>query len=99
MLFKPQMLAQIRAGRKNQTRRRSTHRDGTYLHYQAGREYAYQPGRGKAHVGHLVVGAVSFEPLCAMRQADARHEGFAGPGRPPRGVRGPGRPPTRGSRT
>lgn len=77
MIFKPILVDRIVAGTKTMTRRRGVHRDGRPLRYAPGNAYALQPGRGKRHVGHLMIEAAYNEPLGFLTRADARAEGFA----------------------
>jgi hypothetical protein len=71
------MLARkVVAGKKTVTRRRLIHRGGRPIRYKPNQPYAVQPGRGKRHVGHIVVEAVREEPLRCMDASDARAEGF-----------------------
>jgi hypothetical protein len=81
MIFRPELVDKILAGSKTVTRRRLKHRDGrpigaTPFRYQVGMTYAIQPGRGKAHVGHILVRDVVVEPLKHMTVADCQAEGF-----------------------
>lgn len=72
MIFSPRMLALVLAGTKTQTRRKPT------THYQVGRSYAIQPGRGEPAVGRVLVKAVHAERLGDICDVDARAEGFSG---------------------
>lgn len=77
MIFGPELVKQVLAGKKTVTRRRVIHRDGRPIRYTAGAVYAVQPGRGKPHVAHIAVRSVNIEPLQAITEEEARREGFA----------------------
>ncbi len=59
----------ILAGRKTQTRRRSSR-------YVVGKSYALQTGRGKPATSRITITDVRQEPLGAITLRDARREGF-----------------------
>ena len=77
MIFTGPMLDAVLAGTKTVTRRRA---DGpaTACHYEPGKTYAIQPGRGEHAVARLEVVAASHERLGAITSAEARAEGFPG---------------------
>lgn len=79
MIFQRDLVELVLTGRKTVTRRRQVHRDGRPLRYKERGVYAVQPGRGKHHVGHLQVLAITAEPLGMISHDDAQREGFAGP--------------------
>lgn len=71
MIFGPELIGKVLDGSKIVTRRHTPAR------YQKGRVYAVQPGRGKRHVGHILVLHVSEERLSkVMGIGEARREGF-----------------------
>jgi len=74
MIFKPELVRKVLAGTKTVTRRRI--RNGRRPPYKVGHVYAVQPGRGKWHVGHVVVLSVHEEPLMAVGRHEAEAEGF-----------------------
>ena len=73
MIFQPELVELILAGRKTQTRRLAGIND---CRYQVGRDYAVQPGRGKKGVARVLVTAVRRETEGDISLADARAEGF-----------------------
>ena len=81
VIFGPDLIGKILAGQKTVTRRR-LHGSDTGIgwrgpsRYQAGKVYAVQPGRGKHHVGHIVVISVHEEKLCQIMPQSAADEGF-----------------------
>jgi len=88
VIFTWESAARILAGQKTVTRRRTgqtparlgEHRNGRPLRYEAGSLYTVQTGRGKRHVGHILVNDVRLEPLtAALTKEEARREGFASP--------------------
>jgi hypothetical protein len=75
VIFKPRLARLVVAGKKTQTRRPV--KDGEPIcRYRPGREYAVQPGRGKAQIARLKVIAVAREPLGELTFDAARAEGF-----------------------
>ena len=76
VIFGPDLVSKVLAGTKTVTRRRLTHRDGRDIHYHAGKVYAVQPGRGKPHVGHILIEEVGVQPLRMMRLSDFEAEGL-----------------------
>lgn len=78
MIFSPQLAKKVLDSTKTVTRRRTEHRDGRPIRYTAAGVYAVQPGRGKRHVGHIVVTHAGLEPLQAITEEEARLEGFSG---------------------
>jgi len=75
MIFSRELTDKVMSGEKVMTRRK-THRDGRALRYKAGGVYAVQPGRGKPHVGHILVTHADTAPLWMLTIFDARAEGF-----------------------
>jgi uncharacterized protein YhfF len=75
MIFRPELVRQIRAGRKTQTRRLA--RIEPVCRYKAGKSYAVQPGRGQSAVCRIHVNSVRRETVGDIAFADARAEGFA----------------------
>lgn len=92
MIFRPELVEKVLAGEKTVTRRpvkttvngigRATSQMPLNLlapcRYEAGKDYALQPGRGKKAVGRIRVLDVRREPLAEVDTADARREGFYG---------------------
>lgn len=81
MIFRPEFAALVLAGKKTQTRRPvkyETVKGAGYkpCQYEAGRDYAVQPGRGKNAIGRLLVLSVRREPVSSLTEADALAEGF-----------------------
>jgi hypothetical protein len=88
MIFKPEMVAQIQAGKKTVTRRpvkyvKQPHPYVSYplpCHYEVGKDYAIQPGRGQKAVGRIHILAIDQRPLYVGNPAEAgeeaRAEGF-----------------------
>lgn len=81
VIFGPELVDKVLAGGKTVTRRRLHGSDvgigwGGPTRYQVGKVYAVQPGRGKAHVGHVLIREVTVEPLRQMTVADCQAEGF-----------------------
>lgn len=74
MIFKPDLLTLVLAGKKTQTRRPV--KDGVPCRYLPGRTYAAQPGRGKAGVARIRVLHVSLETVGMISFRDAQAEGF-----------------------
>lgn len=73
MIFAPDMVDEILAGRKTVTRRPYKGGDCRYV---PGRTYAVQPGRGKAGVARIQIVDVDLQCLGHIDNADARREGF-----------------------
>ncbi len=77
MIFGKALIGKVLSGEKTVTRRRlrdipSRYREGGY--------YKVQPGRGKQHVGHIVVISVDDEPVfTGTRWREAQREGFSTP--------------------
>lgn len=69
MIFAPEMVDAILAGRKTQTRRTSPR-------YTPGRVYAVQPGRGKKGVARIRILDRWPQMLGSMTQAEIEAEGF-----------------------
>lgn len=75
MIFGPELIGKVLDGSKIVTRRRIPAR------YQVDRVYAVQPGRGKRHVGHILILHVNEERLSkVMLTGEARREGFRSKG-------------------
>jgi hypothetical protein len=75
MIFRPELVKAILAGKKTQTRRVVKHSEDA-SRYRAGRSYALQRGRGMRAVARIDITAVRMEMLHAIDEADARNEGF-----------------------
>lgn len=75
MNFKPALCQQVLAGCKTVTRRPVNGR--TACPYQAGRDYAVCPGRGKRQLARIVVRSVRTEPVGVLTDGEAQLEGFA----------------------
>ena len=73
MIFRPELAAKVLDGTKTVTRRilRSNK-----VPYRRDRVYAVQPGRGKRHIGHVVVDDVTEGLLGDVDDREARAEGF-----------------------
>lgn len=81
MIFKPHLAEQVLDGRKTQTRRPMSPKEGSPWYeggckLKAGESYAVQPGRSKHALGRVVVTAVRSEMLGEITDADAQREGF-----------------------
>ena len=76
VIFRPELVDKILAGGKTVTRRRLPRRDEPRMRYREGQTYALQPGRGKPHVGHIVIRQVRFECLGNISVFEAQREGF-----------------------
>ncbi len=74
MIFKPQLVEQIKQGRKTVTRRLVQAQQP--CRYEVGRDYAVQPGRGRAAVLRIVVLDVEQQLLGDLTHDAARAEGF-----------------------
>jgi hypothetical protein len=90
--FRPELVEKIFNRKKSQTRRsvvpgdvlkteplrvyRETKRATLRLHWQVGKSYAIQPGRGKPGVGHVTVTNIRFEDVRMISLDDAKAEGF-----------------------
>jgi hypothetical protein len=74
MIFRPEMVEKIYAGKKTETRRPVA--GGKPCRYRPGRSYAIQPGRGRLAVGRLAVLDVRRDALGNIDEAGARREGF-----------------------
>ena len=74
MLFKPILIDKIMRGEKVSTRR-----PGAVLRYNAKQCYSIQPGRGKKHVGHILMESAYIDPagVSDFRDHMARDEGFS----------------------
>lgn len=79
MIFKPQLVRLILAGRKTQTRRRVKPGE-LECRYRPGHSYAVQPGRGKAEVARIYILSVQAAMLHEISEDDARAEGFTASG-------------------
>lgn len=83
MIFRPQFVELVLAGRKTQTRRpvKFTHNWRTLVvkpcAYAVGKTYAVQPGRGKHAVARIRVLEVTRVPVNPIDARDAVAEGFA----------------------
>ena len=76
MIFRPELIQRILDGDKTVTRRRLTHTGGRRIAYRVGKTYAIQPGRGKKHVGHILVRHMDEQPLGMVTPREAKREGF-----------------------
>jgi len=82
VIFSPELTFKVLSGSKVVTRRRVSHRDsdGKLMpYYKCGGTYAIQPGRGKPHIGHILVERVDLAPLGWMNVVQAENEGFSEP--------------------
>ena len=77
MIFSPELLPLVLAGRKTVTRRR--YRAGRDCGYREVHTYAVQPGRGKAALARVRVCSVRLISVGEIDKADADAEGFASP--------------------
>jgi len=73
VIFKPELVELIVAGRKTQTRRPDR---GVPCRYLPGREYAVQPGRGMRQVARIAVEAVWSTTPAHITTHEAHAEGF-----------------------
>ena len=83
--FQPHLAEAVIAGRKTVTRRLCSDNPRSPWWRQecglkVGRDYAVQPGRGKAAVGRAVVVSVERQRLGHIDHDEARREGFFSPG-------------------
>lgn len=81
LTFKPELAKKAVTGQKTQTRRRMSDNPRSpwfreRCGFQAGEDYAVQPGRGKKAIGRVLISQVKAEPLGRMTDADAIAEGF-----------------------
>lgn len=92
MQFQPYLAEKVKNERKTQTRRpfvpgdvlltdplrvmRETRLLAQRLHWQVGKTYAVQPGRGKQGIGHITLTNIRFEDVREISLADAKAEGF-----------------------
>lgn len=82
MIFQPDAVALVLAGRKTQTRRPVRRDEGRLplsSSYRPGSTYAVQPGRGKQGVARIVVFEVDRVPVRPISEEDAEAEGFDSP--------------------
>lgn len=77
MIFKPEMVEAILAGRKTVTRRPYK---GVACKYEIGKSYAVQPGRGKCGVARIQITGGDVQALGHIDNNDAVREGFANKG-------------------
>lgn len=70
MIFWPDLAAKVANGTKTQTRRHK-------LHYEIGKDYAVQPGRGKHSLCRIRITGIRHEPLGQISDEDILAEGFA----------------------
>ena len=75
MIFSPENISKILAGKKTETRRIMKPGE-TECRYKPGRNYAVQPGRGKYAGGRILVTEVWSEPLGWIDDNGAAAEGF-----------------------
>lgn len=75
MIFRPELVRQIRDGRKTMTRR-PTKALEDHCRYRPGKSYAVQPGRGQSATCRIYIHDVRRELAGAIPYADARAEGF-----------------------
>ena len=73
MLFEPEMIARIEAGKKTTARW-----PGASLRYERARVYAIQPGGGKRHGGHILLREAHIDErgVTDFRDHMAQSEGF-----------------------
>ena len=79
MIFKPELVNLILAGKKTQTRRPlfyDIHGKVIPCRYKVGKTYAVQPGRGKHQVARIEILEVRRESWGAISEPDAIAEGF-----------------------
>lgn len=78
MIFRPELIKQIRKGKKTMTRRpvKRGKLGEVKQHYAAGRSYAVQPGRGEPQTCRITVLEARRERLGDITHEDARAEGF-----------------------
>lgn len=81
MIFRPELVAKVLAGEKTVTRRLvSDNPQSPWWRerciYIEGKEFAVQPGRGKASVGRARVISCTQERMRDMSKREARLEGF-----------------------
>lgn len=75
MIFAPDLAEAVVAGRKTVTRRRV--KGDAPCRYEAGRDYAVQPGRGKKAIGRIRILSVRKESLAGITaDGEAKREGF-----------------------
>lgn len=77
MIFRPDMIEPILAGRKTQTRRPAP--VGTECRYKVGQDYAVQPGRSKRSIARIRIVSIDRVPVGSLTVEDARAEGFRSP--------------------
>lgn len=75
MIFRPELVRKIAAGKKTQTRR-PVKAGEAQCRYRPGRDYAVQPGRGKPARFRIQVLAVKSTTLGAITFEEAKAEGF-----------------------
>lgn len=83
MIFRPDLVERILAGRKTVTRRLASDNPASPWWRERcgltrGRDYAVCPGRGKCAVGRIRVTRAALEQLGWLNTLEARREGFAG---------------------
>lgn len=74
MQFGPQLMPKVLDGTKTMTRRKRKTMD---CPYQAGHDYAAQPGRGQRAVARIRILGIRWERLSDLTEEDAQLEGFA----------------------
>lgn len=75
VIFKPVLAQAVMEGRKVETRR-VRKPDEMVCRYRPMKDYAVQPGRGKAAIGRIVVESVEAERLGEITDEAAYREGF-----------------------
>ncbi len=82
MIFRPELAAKVMSGEKTVTRRLTSHNPRSpwwreKCVYAEGKEFAVQPGRGKASIGRARVVSCEHVRLGFLGESEARAEGFA----------------------
>ena len=75
MIFGPELVEKILADEKTETRR-PVKEGETECRYEAGRDYAVQPGRRRRAVGKITITEVRREKLGEIAHEGALREGF-----------------------
>lgn len=75
MIFRPELARKIIRGEKTMTRRPIKPGE-KHCRYREGRDYAVQPGRGKAESCRILILTVEDQALGDLTYRDARAEGF-----------------------
>jgi hypothetical protein len=86
VIFKPEMVEKILAGKKSVTRRPVKWEDTGFevrnlpCRYEVGKTYAVQPGRGQKAVARIRIKDVRRGLISGVDDAEARLEGFTSSG-------------------